>query len=824
MRRYEQPSLPSLAIETRFAEIITRAQAHFIRAANPRDAFDGVLHDLLSLTDSEYGFIGEVLYQADGSPYLKTYAITNIAWNDETRAFYEANAPQGMEFFNLKTLFGAALTTGEPVIANEPGHDPRRGGLPAGHPALNAFLGVPIHHAGELIAMAGLANRPDGFTQALLDQLSPLMVMLGQLVHAARTQRQREEDKAQQKADADRIRVSEQRLAAVIQGANIGTWEWNIQTGDVVLNKRWAEIVGYTLDELGSPSIQTWLSLGHPDDMKMSSQLLDRHFRRELDYYDVQFRMRHKAGHWAWVHARGSVVSWADDGKPLMMYGTHTDISAQKQAEQSLKESEKQFRSLVDNIPGITYRCLLDEHWTMLYMSDQVDPLSGYPASDFIRNAVRSYASVIHPDDRQPTDEAVQAALRDGSDQWLIEYRILHRDGRIRWAQERGTVIRDLDWTPLYLDGFILDITAAKQASEALRLSEDRLRALFELSPLGIALNDHETGDFLNVNEALIRPTGYTREEFIALSYWDLTPQAYEQQERQQLALLEQTGRYGPYEKEYIRKDGSRYPVVLNGMVVRDQSGRQLIWSIVEDISERKRIERMKSEFVSTVSHELRTPLTSISGSLGLIAGGALGALPPAMRPMVDIAHKNSLRLTHLINDLLDMDKLIAGKLQFDMKTQALTPLIAHALHSNQAYADQHGVRLVRSGHWDEVNVHVDGQRLQQVMANLLSNASKFSPHGAEVVVDVQRLNGWARVSVRDHGPGIPDDFRARIFEKFSQADSSDSRQKGGSGLGLAITRELIERMDGTISFDSTPGQGSVFYFELPLAAEGLQA
>lgn len=663
------------------AEVIARAQLQFIHESDRRRAFDKLLADILQLTGSEYGFIGEVLRTDEGVPYLKTYAITNIAWNDETRTFYKTNAPQGMEFSNLNTLFGVALTSGEPVIANDPYHDPRRGGLPAGHPALNAFLGIPIHHGNELVAMLGIANRDGGYDQDLIGYLSPLLTTIGQLVVAAQVQQQQHED-------AERLIASEQRLASVIEGTHIGTWEWNVQTGETVFNQRWAEIVGYTLDELMPTTIQTWMNLAHPGDLELSGKLLEQHFAGELEFYDCVARMRHKDGHWVWVHDRGRVVSWTGDGKPLLMSGTHADVTDQKQAEQAL------------------------------------------------------------------------------------------------------------------------------QANEA------RLRGLFELSPIGIALNDYETGAFVDLNQALIEPTGYSRDEFTALSYWEITPREYEVQEKQQLQSMEKSGRYGPYEKEYIRKDGSRYPVLLNGMVVYDGNGRKLIWSIIENIAERKRIDRMKNEFISTVSHELRTPLTAISGALGLVVGGAAGALPVQMQEMLEIAHKNSQRLGVLINDLLDMEKLVAGKMRFNMQVQSLQPLLEQAVQDNQAYADRFGVYLRLTHGAGDARVKVDAQRLQQILDNLLSNAAKFSPEGGEVRVLATVGNGRVRVSVIDRGPGIPEAFRPHIFEKFAQADASDTRQQGGSGLGLAITRELVERMDGIVDFDSVPGEGATFWFELPVSEQ----
>lgn len=268
-------------------------------------------------------------------------------------------------------------------------------------------------------------------------------------------------------------------------------------------------------------------------------------------------------------------------------------------------------------------------------------------------------------------------------------------------------------------------------------------------------------------------------------------------------------------EVEGRRRDGSLFPMEL-AVTEIEQAGRRLFVGMVRDITERRRMERMKSEFVSTVSHELRTPLTSIKGALGLMCGGALGALPARAREIADMALKNSERLANLIDDLLDMEKIAAGQMRFDLREQPLMPLVEQALQANQGYAEQCRVRFVLAERVEGAHVRVDAQRLLQVLSNYLSNAAKFSPAGGTVSVSVGRGDGLLRVAVSDQGPGVPESFQDRIFQKFSQADASDTRQKGGTGLGLAITKELVERMGGRVGFHTVAGHGATFFFDLP--------
>lgn len=254
------------------------------------------------------------------------------------------------------------------------------------------------------------------------------------------------------------------------------------------------------------------------------------------------------------------------------------------------------------------------------------------------------------------------------------------------------------------------------------------------------------------------------------------------------------------------------YHLLRQRVIERDEAVRNEVKSQIAN--------KVQEEFVATVSHELRTPLTSIAGALGLLTGGATGPLaPPALR-LVSIAHSNVLRLLRLINDILDIAKFESGDMTFRFEPVDLRATIEQAVESNAAFAQQHDVRIRFDNPSSRCAVWGDNDRLNQVITNLLSNAIKFSPSGAEVEIAIDRQETLARVTVRDHGTGIPEEFKPHLFDKFAQADSGNARQKSGSGLGLHIVRNIIAQHNGTVGFDDAPGGGTIFHVTIPLWSE----
>jgi PAS domain S-box-containing protein len=345
---------------------------------------------------------------------------------------------------------------------------------------------------------------------------------------------------------------------------------------------------------------------------------------------------------------------------------------------------------------------------------------------------------------------------------------------------------------------------------------EQRLRTVLETVGEVIFQTD-EAGVLTFLNPAWSRISGMEIEQCLGRPLTDFLSPEDEAQFREAFRSALDTGR-GALRLEARLRTVDSVPRWVTMRVRRSNPGSSSggVTGTMIDVTDLRQAERMKREFTSTVSHELRTPLTSIAGAIGLLNGGAAGPLPEAARNLVAIADKNAQRLRVLIDDLLDMEKLLAGKLPFAFEDLELRPLLEQALNEHQPFADTHGVRLILADRADHARVHTDPDRFQQVLSNLLSNAVKFSPEGGEVLVTATAVAQAVRVEVRDKGPGIDPEFHPQIFQKFAQADASDTRRRGGTGLGLAITRELVEQMHGRIGFDSSPGDGATFWFELP--------
>jgi len=381
--------------------------------------------------------------------------------------------------------------------------------------------------------------------------------------------------------------------------------------------------------------------------------------------------------------------------------------------------------------------------------------------------------------------------------------------------------------------GIVRDISQRKNTEEKLRELLARTKAILDTIVDGV-ITISDRGLIETVNPAAEKIFGYQLNELAGKNVSMLMPNPYRSEHDQYLDNYLNTG-----EKKIIgigrevtglRKNGVTFPLEL-AISEMEVSGQRMFTGIVRDISERKETEeklrsamrrvheqQIKDEFIATVSHELRTPLTSIKASLELIIGGAIAADSSQADMLISIAHKNSDRLLLLINDILDISKIESQKMQFKRQIISVRPFLESAIFDNQAYAEKHHVKFALTHCSENIYINADPDRLMQVMSNLMSNAAKFSKQNSIVEIKASSSNNIVRIAVCDKGRGIPVDFQSRVFDKFTQADTSDKREMSGTGLGLHISKAIVEQHKGTLSFTSEPNIGSEFYIDLKQA------
>ncbi|MBL6959336.1 MAG: PAS domain S-box protein [Rhodospirillales bacterium] len=450
----------------------------------------------------------------------------------------------------------------------------------------------------------------------------------------------------------------------------------------------------------------------------------------------------------------------------------------------------------------------------------------GYSSKELYSKTV---FDVTHPDDRKKSINHRKNITRQAIESNQEEKRYIRKNGEVVWGLLNRSVVKDAKGRTQYTIGQVQDITELKETQETIIQSDKRyaralagtMDGIWELNLLtGDDFKSPRWSSMLGYGEDEL---GNTREDFLNLVH----PDDLAIVDDRLRAHLEEGVPYD-YTIRMRHKQGHYLYIHARGQAYRDESNTPIYMSGAHtDITEKIEAERdlikamrLKNEFVSTVSHELRTPLTSIIGSLAILNSGKAGELSDKFKSVLDIAQRNSQRLSLLVNDLLDIEKLEFGQLQLNERRIDVVELIEESIEVNKGYSDEYGVyfRLLETP--PNIVIKGDKDRLLQVMSNLMSNASKFSPSGGVIEISGSASDGLASISITDHGSGIPKEFHDQVFDKFTQADSTATRHKGGTGLGLSITKSIVEQHGGNISFKTQKGKGTTFTFTLPLINE----
>ncbi len=638
----------------------------------------------------------------------------------------------------------------------------------------------------------------------------------------------------ERRMNEEELAEARERLEAAVEGADTGLWYYNYRSGKFFLSERAQEILGVSRGH----KMPDWAEFGsrlHPDDIEHTRRSMSRHAHDGAPY-NVEYRYRLSDGEYIWLQVRGR-GSWDKEGAIVRTAGTLVDISVEKDAEFLRRDISL---SMAADVP-------LDQKLSAVLAK----------SAAFLRMPIGALSHVLDGE-----CEVLHSTVTDGPWRKGATYHLKDAISSDLFFADEAQAHPDLDASPLAshpararmdIESFMgapvfvkgvrfgtlcfFSPKVMERAYSEVRLAIVRMLAHWAGEEIGRAANlanlvasnalksanlavvgdavltISSTGCIEDANSAASDLFGWTTESLRSMHIGELIPGAK--------AISAADGGLRPVRARQdvvMRRSGERVPVLLHVSDVQ-LLDRTLSTVVITDLTLVKQAESAKRDFVSVVSHELRTPLTSIRGALAVIEAQAAGPLPTAAANLIRIAKRNSDRLVRLVNDILDIDKLEHGKFEVKLLPASLAPIVKESVTANVAYADRFGVTYTLDLPEDDVVVIADNDRLLQVLANLLSNAAKFTRPGTNVSVFLTLEGTHVRVSVRDQGLGVPEELRPRLFEKFAQGQNVNTRDREGSGLGLSISRQLMQLMNGDIEYAFEDGVGSTFSLKMPIAA-----
>ncbi len=597
------------------------------------------------------------------------------------------------------------------------------------------------------------------------------------------------------------------------------------------INDAFSNIVGFSHDEIiGQTSLLLNITTLEQRE-KYTSQI-----SRDGFINNQEMTLRNRSGEFRTVLGSMELIELNQE---VCVLSTAVDITERKKIEANLMQSEQRFRQLADNIEEVFWIFDISEK-RLIYISPVIEKIWMLPAHDFFENPNLFMESLV-PEDRPRVEEIVRRQFQ--GEKTEVEYRISRPDGSIRWIWDRAFPVFDEDGNLTRITGVVADISKNKKAEmELLELNqslERRIRErttevqdLYENAPAGYHSLD-SNGVFVRINQTELTWLGYSREEVVGIkSFGEIITAESKKIFAENFPRFKAQGWIKDLEFEFIRKDGSTFPILLNSTAIYNEQGQYVMSrSTLFDLTERKQVElklhaantmlekasKLKDEFLASMSHELRTPLNAVISLSESLQEGTYGELPPRQKEILDVISESGHHLLDLINDILDLSKIEAGRLDLQMDPVELDTFCQASLRMIGQAASQKQLTVSTVIDPELKIVYADGRRLKQMLVNLLSNAVKFTPGGGQIGVKITREGEDAiRFTVWDTGIGIPEDKLSDLFNPFVQLDSSLSRQYSGTGLGLALVRQLAELHGGGVGVTSTPGEGSIFYFIIP--------
>ena len=660
-------------------------------------------------------------------------------------------------------------------------------------------------------------------------------------------------DQTNLKIAQQEIENQKQRLSNIIEGTNVGTWEWNVQSGETTFNDRWFDMLGYAKEELEPVSIETYYQLVHSDDKAQSDLILQKHFKGELDFYESEIRMKHKAGNWIWILDKGKVVSRTKDKKPLMMFGTHQDITERKRSEILQNIQYKVAEAAVTSTRLITlfdairnelsslinvnnfFIALYDEKTGMLNSDvdkDEIEEISTWPAKGSMTGyVIEQRRSLLL------TKNQINKLIENGTagmigvipEIWLgVPFRI---GGKVIGV----LVVQSYDNPNAYdyVSVEVLEIVAhelsvyiqhKRAEEETLKLSKTIIQ-----SPVSIIITD-PSGNIEYVNPKFTETSGYTFEEVKGCNPKLLKSEEHSDEFFKDMWNTILSGSDWKGEILNRKKNGELYwQNAIVSPIVSDEGKIINFVAVNEDITDKKRMieelilakekaeemNKIKSNFFANMSHELRTPMVGILGFSEMLMGEFKDNLE--YYNMVKSINASGQRLLETLNLILNLSKLEAAKVEPILKVVNIIPSMIESFQFFESAAAKKNLSYLFKFDVDEILCNVDIFLFQSVLNNLINNAIKFTTKGS-IKLTANVNNEIVTINVSDTGVGISIEKQNLIWEEFRQASEGYNRSFEGTGLGLTIARRYTELMKGSISVKSSQNEGTTFSIVLPLA------
>lgn len=627
----------------------------------------------------------------------------------------------------------------------------------------------------------------------------------------------------------------EQQYRTVVDNVKEVICQTDIYGNWIFLNPAWSEITGFGLaDTIGT----CCLDYIHPDDKQLNIEQFQSLLKGKKEYCRHEVRYLTAQGNYLWIEVFAQ-LSFDAEGTINGTCGTLYDITERHLSEAALRQSEERFRSLVANIPGVVYRRGHDPEWTIYFISQGIEKISGYPITDLLHNQVRSFASLIEPQDRLRVETIISNSLAQ-KQAYEFEYRTICADKSVRWFYEKGQGVFDQNGNLLWLDGVILDSTVYKHTQEELRSSEENFRQLTENIREVFFLTTPELDQMLYISPAYEEVWGRTTKSLYQQPLSWLNSVHPEDRDRLISTSTRNLKKKQNFEIDYriVRPDASVRWVWVRSFLIRNEAGIVTrIAGIAEDVTERKQAETeilnalakekelgdLKSRFISVTSHEFRTPLTTIMSTAEL-----LEHYEWTKQEEVEQLHliQDAVgQMLQLLEDILLIGTADAGQLRFNPEPIELNEFCQHlvsqieqganskATNGDETILDQASIKLICLE--QTFLACMDKKLLRQLLFNLLSNAIKYSPSGGTIELKLASQGDKAIFQIQDQGLGIPKEDQPRVFEFFHRAKNVGAI--AGTGLGLAIVKQCVDIHGGSITVDSEVGVGTQFTVTLPL-------